>query len=92
VRIEGRWLVLRLSPYCSRIELTSLPRKRDEGKLLYAMGWETANVHLGSHKMIPAIQKDLATRKTKWLRGAAEQMMSVTISDWRDLQKDNHSI
>jgi len=87
VRMEGSWLVRRLSPYCSRIELASLPRKRDEGKLLYAMGWETANVHLGDHKVIPAIQRDLATRKTKWLRGAAERMTSVTISDWRDWVK-----
>jgi hypothetical protein len=38
VRMEGRWLLRRLSPYCSRIELTALPRKRDDGKLLYAMG------------------------------------------------------
>lgn len=84
VRMEGNWLVRRLSPYCSRIELTALPRKRDEGKLLYAMGWETANVHLGNHKVIKAIKRDLATRKAKWLRGAAKRMTSVTISDWMD--------
>ena len=84
VRMQGSWLVRRLSPYCSRIELTSLPRKRDEGNLLYAMGWETANVHLGNHKAITAIQRDLATRKAKWLHGAAKQMTSVTISDWTD--------
>jgi hypothetical protein len=61
-----------------------LPRKRDEGNLLYAMGWETANVHLGNHKAITAIQRDLATRKAKWLHEAAKQMTSVTISDWTD--------
>lgn len=82
VRMEGSWLVRRLSPYCSRIELTSLPRKRDEGKLLYAMGWETANVHLGSRKAIKAIQRDLAMRKPKWLYGAAKRMTSATMSDW----------
>ena len=84
VRMEGRWLVRRLSPDCSRIELTSLPKKRDEGKLLYAMGFETANVHLGSPKAISAIQRDLAMRKAKWLRRAAERMTSATISDWTD--------
>jgi hypothetical protein len=84
VRIQGCWLVRRLSPYCSRIELTSLPRKRDEGKLLYAMGWDTANVHLGSPRAIKAIQRDIATRKAMWLRGAAERMTSVTISEWKE--------
>ena len=84
LRREGNWLVRRLSPYCSRIELTALPKKRDEGKLLYAMGWETANVHLGSPKAIKVIQRDLSKRKAKWLPGAAKQMTSVTISDWRD--------
>jgi hypothetical protein len=84
VRVQGSWLVRRLSPYCSRIELTALPRKRDEGNLLYAMGWETANVHLGNHKAITAIQRDLATRKAKWLQGAATQMTKVTSSDWTD--------
>ena len=84
VHLLGSWLVRRLSPYCSRIELTSLPRKRDEGQLLYAMGWETANVHLGSYKMITAIRRDLSKRKAKWLRGAATQMVSATISDWKE--------
>jgi Uncharacterized protein conserved in bacteria (DUF2252) len=84
VRMQGSWLVRRLSPYCSRIELTALPRERDEGNLLYAMGWETANVHLGNHKAITAIQRDLATRKAKWLHGATKQMTSAIISDWTD--------
>jgi Uncharacterized protein conserved in bacteria (DUF2252) len=84
VRMEGRWLMRRLSPDCSRIELTALPRKRDEGKLLYAMGFETANVHLGSHKVITAIRWDLSKQKAKWLREAAMRMTSVTTSDWMD--------
>lgn len=82
VRMEPNWLVRRLSPDCSRIELSSLPKKRDEGTLLYAMGFETANVHLGSPTAIRTVRQDLAKQKTKWLRGAAEQMKKVTISDW----------
>ncbi|HSL03847.1 MAG TPA: DUF2252 family protein [Nitrospiraceae bacterium] len=87
VRVQGSWLMRRLSPYCSRIELTALPRKRDEGNLLYAMGWETANVHLGNHKAIRAIRRDLAARKAKWLYRATKQMTSVTISDWTDWRR-----
>lgn len=84
VRLEGGWLLRRLSPYCSRIELTALPRKRDEGELLYAMGWETANVHLGNYKVTKAIQRDLAKRKVKWLRNAAKAMTKATLRDWED--------
>lgn len=84
VRMDGYWLLRRLSPYCSRIELTALPRKRDEGKLLYAMGWETANVHLASAPTIPAVQRDLAARKSTWLRKAAKAMTKAILADWND--------
>ena len=83
VRMEGEWLLRRLSPYCSRIEVTALPRKRDEGRLLYAMGWETANVHLGDRQHIKVVQRDLDARKSTWLRKAAKAMVKATIADWR---------
>lgn len=84
VRMEGPWLLRRLSPYCSRIELTALPKKRHEGKLLYAMGWETANVHLGDQPQVKAVQRDLAARKSAWLRNAAKAMLKATLADWKD--------
>lgn len=84
VRMEGGWLLRRLSPYCSRIELTTLPGKRDEGKLLYAMGRETANVHLGHRRVIKDIQRDLAKRKADWLRNAARAMTKATLADWKE--------
>ena len=84
VGMEGSWLLRRLSPYCSRIEVTSLPRKRDEGKLLYAMGWETANVHLGDQSQIKTVQRDLSKRKSAWLRKAAKAMIKATIIDWKE--------
>ncbi|HXX76037.1 MAG TPA: DUF2252 family protein [Nitrospiraceae bacterium] len=84
VQIQGGWLVRRLSPYCSRIALASLPKKRDENRLLYAMGWETANVHLGSQNIRRVLRRDLANRKAKWLRVATKAMTNVTMSDWKD--------
>ena len=50
VRLRGTWIVRRLAPDCSRIELSALPQQRDEIKLLHSMGLETANVHLGTAK------------------------------------------
>lgn len=84
VQMRDRWLIRRLSPYCSRIELSSLPKKRDEARLLQAMGWEAANIHLGSRRMKNALEKDLAKRKAKWLRVATKAMRKATVSDWKD--------
>ncbi len=83
VQVKGDWMVRRLSPYCSHIALALLPKKRDEDRLLYAMGWETANVHLGSQGMRQVLLRDLAKRKAKWLRMATKAMTTATISDWK---------
>ena len=81
--MHGTWVVRRLSPYCSRIELSQLPREHDIEKLLRAMGRELANVHLGTPRAVPAVLRDLARRKTKWLRQAAEVMVKSTRADWQ---------
>ena len=87
VQQEGRWIVRRLAPDCSRVELSSMPKVRDEAKLLYSMGFETANIHLGTKgaaKRIPAALKKLPVR---WLHDAAEIMMSATVKDWKAWKK-----
>ena len=87
--VEARdgWVVRRLAPDCSRIELSALPRQRDERRLLYAMGWETANIHLGTAKARPALQKDLRRRPKGWLRAAAQVMVDLTLRDWKEWRK-----
>jgi hypothetical protein len=82
LELHGRWLLRRLAPDCSRIELTSLPERRNEWNLLRAMGRETANVHLGSDGA-RAIKPDLDRRKRKWLVEAATTMAEATIADWK---------
>ena len=82
VHLRGRWIVRRLAPDCCRVELASLPKQRDECRLLSEMGWETANVHLGAKKAIKAVLSDLKKRPPGWLRKAAEAMVKATISDW----------
>ena len=84
VQVLDNWIVRRLAPYCSRIELALLPKKRNEGRLLYAMGWETANIHLGSRRAIKAVHHDMSKRKANWLRIATKSMMKVTTSDWTE--------
>jgi hypothetical protein len=77
------WVVRRLAPDCCHIELCSLPEERDEERLLYAMGWDIANLHLGSAERIPGVKKDLAGRKGRWLRDGAKAMADATKDDWK---------
>jgi hypothetical protein len=83
VHFAEHWIVRRLAPDCCHIEIESLPRECDEEKLAYYMGGETANIHLGSPTAIPAVKRDLASRKGRWLHKAAKAMMKVTLDDWR---------
>lgn len=87
VQVHEMWLVRRLSPYCSRIELNLLPQRLDVVRLLRAMGWEMANVHLGSRKAQQIIGRDLAKRKAKWLRAATKAMIHTTKTDWKEWRK-----
>ncbi len=81
--LRGHWLIRRLAPDCSRIELGSLPKTNDELTLLHAMGWDTANVHLGTKAAVRSVLRDLEQRPGKWLRRAAEVMAQATLEDWK---------
>jgi len=83
VELCGDWIVRRLAPDCSRIELSSLPKERDEARLLNAMGWETANIHLGTPSAVEAVRRDLKGRKPDWLHVAATAMTAATVDDWK---------
>jgi len=82
VRLKRQWIVRRLAPDCSRIELAALPATRDELALLRAMGWETANVHLGSARA-GQLRADLRARRGGWLLDAAGRMRDEVRHDWR---------
>jgi hypothetical protein len=87
VQIRGGWIVRRLSPHCCRIDLSVLPRGRDELRLLFAMGWETANIHLGSRSALKDIRRHLVGLHPDWLLSAAKSMASVVKKDWGDWKK-----
>ena len=82
VRMKGPWIVRRLAPDCSRVELASMPKARDETRLLYSMGFETANVHLGTRKAAKFILKDLRKRPHLWLHRASTAMVQAITEDW----------
>ena len=82
VQLRGRWIVRRLGPHCSRIELASLRAPDTELRLLHAMGWETANIHLGAQSARKPILRHLDKQQGKWLHHASEAMLQATRSDW----------
>ena len=83
-RVHGKWLVRRLSPDSNPIEIANLPKERDEKRMLYTMGCEVANIHVGTQKAVKAVQKNLDERDPGWLHAAAKQMAKAVRRDWKD--------
>jgi hypothetical protein len=82
LRVREGWIVRRLAPDCSRIEMQALPSRKNAAVLLRAMGWEVANIHLGS-KTADAILADIDRRGEGWLAQATLAMAASTLADWR---------
>jgi uncharacterized protein (DUF2252 family) len=81
-RVADKWIVRRLAPDCTKIEMSGLPKQGYQTKLLRAMGWETGNVHLAND--VAPVAQDLDGRRAGWLRDAADHMADVVVQDWRD--------
>jgi hypothetical protein len=90
VQLRGRWIVRRLAPDCSRIELASLGAADVELRLLHAMGWETGNIHLGTPSARKLVLRHIARQKGKWLHHAAEAMLEAVRSDWEVWKKKGY--
>jgi hypothetical protein len=88
VQLRGHWIVRRLGPHCSRIELVSLRGADIELRLLHAMGWETANIHLGTPSARKVILRHLRKQEARWLHDAAADMVQRVRDDWNVWKKD----
>lgn len=88
VRESRRWIYRRLAPDCSRVELASLGKVKEEARLLRAMGWELANIHLGTSGARAKIMRDLAKRKKRWLHRASALMAESVMNDWAAWKKN----
>jgi hypothetical protein len=79
---QGEWLVRRLAPDCSRVELAELPSERDDAALLWSMGYEAANVHLGTEGAAKAVRAHLKKQKKGWIVSAMAEMTQAVQKDW----------
>ena len=91
VQLRGRWIVRRLSPHCSRIELIDLKAQGEELRLLHAMGWETANIHLGTSAARKPVLRHLQNQKGRWLHKATLEMAQSVRADWKEWKKDGYA-
>jgi hypothetical protein len=87
VHLETHWLMRRLSPDSSPIEVEGLARHKDQDHLLHAMAWEAANIHLGTPRVREALLADLRKRRDSSFRKAVKAMAKAVTSDWKDWKK-----
>src|SRR5262245_29057324 len=80
------WVVRRLAPQCSRIDIGLLASAEDVLRVFWGMGAETGNVHLGTGGARKQILRDLARRPRKWLPAAAKRLADAVLEDWREWQ------
>jgi hypothetical protein len=85
--VKGRWLLRRLAPDCSRIDLDELKHHENFASLLHSMGWETANIHLGTPKARKDLRNALQRLPGKWLEEASQTMLEKSLDDWRTFKK-----
>jgi len=81
--VDRGWLVRRLGPDCSRIDLEELTHHEDIASLLSCMGQETANIHLGTPKGRKKIRSEWTSLPDDWLEKAAQAMLESCLEDWR---------
>lgn len=89
ISIADGWVTRRLSPSRVKVDLAKLKSAGDERQLLYAMGFETANVHAGTPNTAPRLLSDLSKRSSNWLSDAAESMTKSTEQDYKEWKREN---
>jgi hypothetical protein len=55
------------------------------------MGWETANIHLGTESARKSILRHVQKQKGKWLHQATDEMSQAVREDWKDWRKDGYA-
>jgi hypothetical protein len=83
LRQQTNWIGRRISPTNSRIEIIDLPRQKDVELLLRAMGFETANIHLGSASR-KKLKKAVDGIKLSELVNVSRALENAVLRDWKE--------
>jgi hypothetical protein len=87
--VRRNWLVRRLGPDCSRIDIDELVHHEDLASLLYCMGQETANIHLGTPKGRKRIRESWSHLPSDWLETTAHLMLKLSLKDWNRFKRSS---
>lgn len=87
IRVQDGWVLRDLSPLKHRVELSKLNSEKAERRLLYAMGFEAGNFHLGTGQVASRILQDLANRDKHWLADAAKTMKAANKQDLKEFRE-----
>jgi hypothetical protein len=85
--VRRGWLVRRLAPDCSRIDIEELVQHEDMASLLRCMGRETANIHLGTSKARKRIRTALKHLPKRWLLDSTLKLHRATLKDFDAFKK-----
>jgi hypothetical protein len=83
-QIKGNIAVRRLSPNNRKIEAEEGASSLLRPDMLRTMGFELANMHLGTMDRRAAISADLRSRKRGWLAASARKACEATMRDYTD--------
>jgi hypothetical protein len=85
--VKRGWLVRRLAPDCSRIDIDELVHHEDIASLLFCMGQETANIHLGTPKARKRIREAWHHLPPDWLETTTHAMHKLSLRDWNRFRR-----
>jgi hypothetical protein len=85
--VTGSIVVRRLSPNSRKIEVVGEPDQLLGNRMLRAMGYELANLHLGTMRQHAALDKDFSRRDSDWLLSAAKAAAKFVSSEYKDWRK-----
>ena len=85
--VRRGWLVRRLGPDCGRIDIDELAHHGDIASLLFCMGQETANIHLGTPKGRKQIRESWHHLPSDWLETTAQLMLKLSLRDWNRFRR-----
>jgi len=83
LRQQSNWVGRRISPTNSRIEIIDLPREKDVERLLHVMGFETANIHLGSASR-KKLKKAVDGIKLSEFVKVSRALENAVLRDWKE--------
>jgi uncharacterized protein DUF2252 len=84
---DNRLVVRRLSPNTRKIDIDEETAQLLDPHMLRAMGYELANIHLGTGNHRRAIERDLGKRKGRWLHRAAMAAAAFVTEEYKDWRK-----